>query len=166
MYKPKPGDLIFSWICATEHNDEVMIFIGESVTEWHACNFYDKRITYTFTKKGYYNKNLLAHYCRFDINRLSKRAKHRYKIGQTVSINGYSNRLFFPPIIAEIVHLKLKYNSIKKKCYTAYKFKIINEKQIDPNRLIITANYEIYLAKEKDIMAYTNYNKIWDDLNV
>ncbi len=164
MYVPVPGDLIFSrWCGITAHTCEVMIFLGETSTHWQACNFFDKSIKYTFALKSYSSFTLRS-FCRFDIGRVSKKLKPKFQIGQTVSINGYNTYLFNPPIIAEIVHYRLRYNSLRKKCRIGYQFKILNEKQIDPKRLNRIITDDIYYAEEDDIKAYINYNKIWDIL--
>lgn len=165
MYEPKPGDLIFSrWCGITEFSSEVMIFLGETATGWEACNFFDKTINYTFPKKSYYAK--LKNFCKFDINRVAKKLKAKYQIGQMVCIHGYNTYYFHPPVIAEIVNYKLRYNSLRKKCRITYKFKVINEKQMNPKNVSRIITDDIYYAEDKDITAYINYNKIWDDVNV
>lgn len=162
MFKPKPGDLVYlqGLSCGA---DEVYVYVGSIGATWTVCNFFNPTITRTFNEKDRYQPRKSG-LNRFDIRRLSKHFRCKYKIGDKVEISySISTALVFKTI-CEIVQTRLLYDSKRKRCQPGYHLRIVNTEIFPKFFSAQTARICLEGYPESAMKPCVNYNKLWNML--
>lgn len=145
-----------------------MEFLGETEKFWFAANFYDKSLVYKFPKRGYPDGWQINTLRKFNINRLSKKLKHKYKIKDVLRLNlGKPHWARYQEVrqaIVRVQNYKLRYDPYRKKCYAGYKTEPINLHDY-PKELREWVPRAVLEASETSLIKIFNYSEIWEATN-
>lgn len=156
LFVPQPGDLVYFqgyW------GSEVFIFLGYVGSKWTLGNFYNPKITKVYGGKNIYS---IKTSClnRFDIKRLSKHFKFKFDIGEKIEIFHKINSNYQERVLCEVIQHRLRYDHKKKKCYPAYRFKVLNPDMFTPV-VLSSILRDIDNVSESNMRLNFNYNQLW-----
>ncbi len=128
--------------------------------KWTLGNFYNPTITKVYGGKNIYSVRI-SYLNRFDIKRISKYFKFKFKIGDKVEVYYQPNNKYKEQVLCEVTQHRLRYDHKKKKCYPAYCFKVLNSEDFSPAiRSSIIREIDNY--SEPSMRLHFNYDKFWD----